>query len=247
MRISRSVAPLFLAVLVATSLAGCASGDAPDATSSAAAKTTKSATAKPTAKPTATETAAPEKTAAAAAPAGDSVTPAWAMPTTSPGELLTSVDGSNFRVDIYQVGTAPASTTGSFVDADTNTPLIEIGDQIVYLNYVMTNTSSESIKLTDLLVDVIPRYADWKYMAGMDGIVDRDVAAQMNVNFLAMGTTGAMAPYVWAPGETFSFSDNFEYQAGSAINFDIGLTPSDDAGDLLHDQKQALTASTTIK
>ena len=121
------------------------------------------------------------------------------------------------------------------------------GDEIVYLNYVMTNTSSEPIKLTDLVVDVIPRYADWPYMAGMDGIVDRAVAEQMNVNYFAVGTTGAEAPYAWAPDETFSYSDNFEYQAGSVINFDIGLTPSDDEGELLHDEKQTLTASTTVK
>lgn len=245
MRISRSAAPLFLAALVTAGLAGCATEAAPAATPSAAAEapaeTTETATA------TAEPSAEPEETEAAAAPAGDTVTPAWALPTTSPGELLTSVDGSNFRVDIYQVGTAPASTTGSFVDADTNTPLIEVGDEIVYLNYVMTNTSSEPIKLTALVVDVIPRYADWAYMAGMDGIVDRAVTEQMNVNYSAIGTTGAEAPYAWAPDETFSYSDNFEYQPGSVINFTIGLTPSDDAGDLLHDQKEALEVASTIK
>ena len=242
MRISRSVAPFFLAALLTAGLAGCASTDAPDTPSAAAeapAETTETATAEPS--------SAPEKTEAAAESPGSGVTPVWALPTTSPGELLTSVDGTNFRVDIYQVGTAPATSTGSFVDPETNLPLIEVGDELVYVNYVATNTSTETIKLTALLVDVTPRYADWPYMQGMDAIVDRDLYEQMQVNMMAIGTTGAEAPFDWAPGETFSYGDNFEHQAGSPINFVVGLTPSDDEGELLHDDKEELDAATTIK
>jgi len=54
------------------------------------------------------------------------------------------------------VGTAAAASTGSFVDAETNTPLIEVGDEIVFVNYVVTNTGTESQKLTALLMDVVP-------------------------------------------------------------------------------------------
>lgn len=244
MRISRSVAPLVLAALVSTSLIGCASGDAPEPTASAPAEAP--AETESTAEATDEATAEPDETKAPAA-SGDLVTPAWAAPATSPGELLTSVDGSNFKVDIYQVGTAAATSTGSFVDAETNTPLIEVGDEIVFVNYVVTNTGTESQKLTALLVDVVPQYDDWPYMQGMDGIVDSALSEQLQVNSFALGSTGAEAPFVWAPGESFSYGDNFEYQAGSPITFTIGLTPSDDAGELMHDQKEALEVASTIK
>jgi len=239
MRISRSLAPVLLIAFATTGLVACSSGAAPEPT--------KSAVSEVPAETTDAATAEPEATEAAAAPSGDYVTPAWALPTTSPGELLTSVDGPNFTVDIYQAGTAPATSTGSFVDPETNTPLIEVGDEVVYVNYVVTNSSTEPIQLTALLVDVTPTYADWPYMQGMDAIVDRALNEQFQVNSMAIGTTGAEAPYAWAPGESFSYGDNFEYQAGSPITFVASLTPSDDAGDLLHDERAEVEVSTTIK
>lgn len=241
MRISRSIAPVLFIALSATGLAACASGAAAEPTASPSASSSARADRSDAA------TAEPEATEAAAAPSGDYVTPAWALPTTGPGDLLTSVEGPNFTVDIYQAGTAPATSTGSFVDPDTNTPLIEVGDEVVWVNYVITNSSTEPIQLTALLVDVTPRYADWPYMQGMDSIVDRALNEQMQVNNMAIGTTGAEAPYAWAPGESFSYGDNFEYQAGSPITFVASLTPSDDAGDLLHDQRAEVEVSTSIK
>src|SRR5690606_29526886 len=95
---------------------------------------------------------------------------AWAKPVTNPGELIATAAGPNFQVDIYQVGTATATKTGQFSNPDTNKPIIEVGAELVFVNYVVTNTSSETIPLSASLVGVQARYDDWPYLQGMDSV-----------------------------------------------------------------------------
>lgn len=188
---------------------------------------------------------APEETTAAPAGGGDAA--AFANPVTTPGELLSSAEGDGFKIDIYQVGTASASKTGQFANPDTNSPIIEVGAELVYVNYVITNTGTEDIPLSFSLVDVSARYDDWPYMQGMDSVVDSDQFTAMEVNYTALSPGGGESPFSWEPETSFSYGENFLYQAGSPIKFDIVLTPADEAGDLMHDLKQNLTINTTIK
>ena len=117
------------------------------------------------------------------------------MPTTTPGEKIATIDAETFTVDVYQVGTAKASKTGQWVDPETNQPLIAEGDEIVYVNYVFTNTGTESIPLTYSLVTVTPTYADWEYLQGMDSIVDSEQFEEMGVTSFAIDPmNGGEAP-----------------------------------------------------
>jgi len=230
MRISRSTAPVLLAAVLTVGLVGCSTPSAPEP----APETETSASAP-----------APEETAAA--PSGDGDAASFAKPVTTPGELLSSATGDGFQVDIYQVGTAAASKTGQFANPDTNTAIIEVGAELVYVNYVVTNTGTEDIPLSYSLVTVSPRYDDWPYMQGMDSVVDSAQYESMQVNSTAMATGVGDAPFIWEPGTTFSYGTNFLYQAGSPIEFTVGLTPADESGDLVHDKKQELKINTTIK
>lgn len=195
--------------------------------------------------PAATSEPAPEETTAA--PTGDGDTASFAKPVTTPGELLSSATGEGFQVDIYQVGTATASKTGQFANPDTNKPIIEVGAELVYVNYVVTNTGSEDIALTYSLVDVSPRYDDWPYMQGMDSVVDSAQFDSLQVNSSALAVGTGDSPFIWEPGTSFSYGENFLYQAGSPIEFVVSLIPSDEAGELLHDLKQEIKVNTTIK
>lgn len=247
MRMSRGIATLSVAALTVAGLAACSSDD--DTPKKSTITSTESPAPTKEATEEATEEATPTEEATEEAPqaSGDGASPAWAVPTTTQGTLLTSLAGSNFTVDVYQVGTAAASKTGQWVDPETNTPLIAVGDQIVYVNYVFTNTSAEVIPLSHSLVSMSARYADWPYMQGMDSIVDSAQFEEMGVTTSSIAPTGEFdAPFAWGPGETFSNGGNFKHQAGSPIDFTATLTPSDDAGDLVHDLRQEVEASTTI-
>jgi hypothetical protein len=257
MRITRGIASLTVAGLALAGLAACSSDDSDKDSSSIlatdSAEETTEASDEPTEEPSeeATEDESDEATdepsddSGDAAASGDS--PSWAVPTTTPGEKLATIEGTNFTVDVYQVATATASKTGQFVDPDTNLPLIAEGDEIVYVNYVFTNTGSEDIPLSYSLVSVSAEYADWPYLQGMDSIVDSAQFEEMGVTSSAIATgTGEEAPFVWAPGQTFSYGQNFKYQAGSPITFDATLTPADDAGELVHDERQEASVDATI-
>jgi hypothetical protein len=169
----------------------------------------------------------------------------WAKPFDVTGELLTTIEAPSFTVDVYQVGTAKAPKDGNFVDPDTNQPLIQEGDELVFVNYVFTNTSDAVIPLSFSLVSMDAEYADWPWMQGMDGITDSDLAEEMKIVTTA-NAPGGDAPFAWEPGTSFAYGENFEYQAGSAITFEARMTPSDDEGELVHDEKETASAETKI-
>lgn len=95
---------------------------------------------------------------------------------------------------------------------------------MVYLNYVVTNTSDKEIPLSFSLVAVDAKYDDWKWMQG-----------------------NTEAPFAWLPGEQFAFGTNFKHQAGSPITFEARLTPALPDGKLDHDAKTTAEGKATIK
>lgn len=231
LRISRSTAPLIIAAALATALVACsapASGGKPDGSSAP----------KPSA--SASASSAPVAT-------GDFVAADWAKPVTNPGELLTTIKGDGFQVDVYQAGTAKATKTGNFANPDTNKPIIEVGAELVYVNFIVTNTGTADIPLSYSLVDVDGRYADWPYLQGMDGITDFDLNDQMKINDSGIAVGAPDAPFIWKPGTSFSYGTNFLYEPNGPITFEARLTPSLPNGDLDHDKNQTITADTTIK
>jgi hypothetical protein len=197
----------------------------------------------------------PADTTESSAPADEATEPvatsgnaaSWASPVNVHGELLTTISGTNFSVDVYQVGTAPATKTGNFVTPDDNKPIIAVGDEVVYVNYIVTNTSSAAIPLSYLLVDVTARYADWPYLQGMDSITDSALSEQMGVNYSGLAPTSSEAPFSWEPGTSFSYGTNFLYEAGGKITFKASLTPSDADGNLVHEKNEEVEATTSIK
>ena len=256
MRITRGIASMTVAGLALAGLAACSSddGDAVSSTvtTSDAAEETTEATDEPTEEETEDATDEPSEdssddTTADSGSAASGDSPEWAVPTTTPGEQIATIDAETFTVDVYQVGTATASKTGQWVDPDSNEPLIAEGDEIVYVNYVFTNTGSEPIPLTYSLVSMTPTYADWQYLQGMDSIVDSEQFEEMDVTSFAIAPmSGEEPPFEWAPGQTFSFGQNFAYQAGSPITFEARLSPADDAGEPLSDQRIEVSADATI-
>lgn len=177
----------------------------------------------------------------APAETGDGTHPEWAHPVTTPGDLIASGEDNGFRVDIYQVGTTAATKTGQFMTPE-GEPVISVGDEIVFLNYVFTNTGTADIPLSYSLVSVSARYASWPYLQGMDSVVDSGLFEQMQVNNSALAP-GGDSPFVWTPGTSFSYGENFLYEKGGAITFDVRLVPADENGELVHDARQTFEIS----
>jgi hypothetical protein len=192
-------------------------------------------------------TAAPTE-ATTDAPEASGNKPAWANPATEGGEKISTIKAGDITVDVYQVGTAKATKTGQFVDPDTNKPIIAEGDDIVFVNYVITNTGAP-IDLGSSLVDVTARYDDWEFVQGMDSIVDSALFEQQKVNTdaLAPGAFKDPSIYTLGKGETYSVGENFRYQKNSPITFKATAIPVDAKGDLLHDKKLEGESTGTIK
>lgn len=197
-------------------------------------------------KTTPTTPAPTEATTDAPVASGDQ--PAWAKPSTNVGEKISTIKAGDITVDVFQVSIAKATKTGQFVDPDNNKPIIAEGDDIVFVNYVITNNGAP-IDLGSSLVDVQARYDDWKYMQGMDSIVDSALFEAQNVNTegLAPGAFKEPSIYTLDKGQSYTVGENFRYQKDSPITFKVGATPVDAKGDLLHDKKVEGEGTGTIK
>jgi hypothetical protein len=212
-----------------TLLAGCTSAPAPvDAA------------------PDTQQSAAPEESAAPA-PASDAKTAEWAAPVTIVGDKIASFSAGDITIDVYQVGVTKATKTGNFADPN-GKPIISPGDDIVFVNYVVTNNGAP-IDLGASLVNVQARYADWPYLQGMDAITDSALYASMGVSSNAMAPNSYRDPgvYTFGTGESYNLAENFRYQKDSPINFTASVTPVDSSASLQHDKRVEAEASGTIK
>ncbi|QIX28022.1 hypothetical protein ncot_16565 [Nocardioides sp. JQ2195] len=234
-------------------LSACGSDDKDDSSNESSQTTDEGATADSdpsvaaTVEEEALETEEPtEEPAEETAPTG--AQPEWALPVTTPGKLLTTAEAGDISVEIYQVGTAKATDDGMFVDPDTNKPILKKGDELVIVNYVITNTGAP-IDLGSSLVSISPRYDDWKWMQGMDGDTDDSLFEPQGVNpdELAPGGYNEAGVYTLGTDQSYSQGENFAYQKNSPITFDISVTPVDAKGDLLHDKGVDVEVKTTIE
>lgn len=182
-----------------------------------------------------------------AAPQGAEGQPAWALPPTSGGDLISTIEVEDVTVEVYQVGTTTATEDGNFADPDTNKPLLAKGDEIVFVNYVITN-NGDPIDLGSSRVSVEARYDDWQWMQGMDSVTDDALFEEMGVNDDSLAPDGfnEAGVYTLGSGETYSYGENFKYQKNSPIGFEVTITPVDAEGELLHDDRMEGESTGTI-
>lgn len=235
MRTARPVRTALVAVATTSLLAlGACGSDDPETKDDAATTRTE-----------ATETPS-EEPSEAASTAGDQ--PAWGHPADPKGDKISTFEVGDIKVDVYQVGTAKAPKQGSWVDPETNKPIIAKGDDIVFVNYVITN-EGDAVDLGSSLVSVKPRYDDWKFMQGMGGITDSALYEQMGVASagIAPGGYQESGVYTFGAGQQYAYGENFHHQANSPITFEATVVPVDAEGELLHDRRMEGKGTGTIK
>lgn len=241
---TRGAAAAVVASFALVGLSACGGSESPkvENTPSPAPATTTSSSTPVTSSAPATTKATTE------APATSGNQPAWAQPATNVGDKIATVKAGDITVDVYQVGITKSTKTGQFVDPNGNKPIIAKGDDIVFVNYVVTNTGAP-IDLGSSFVDVEARYDDWKYMQGMDSIVDSALFEQQKVNskVLTQGAFKTPSVYTLGTGETYSVGENFRYQKNSPITFKVKAVPVDAGGKLIHDKKLEGSGKAVIK
>lgn len=173
--------------------------------------------------------------------------PSWAQPSTDVGKKISTIEAGDITVDVFQVGTTAATKSGQFVDPATSKPIIAKGADIVFVNYVITN-SGAPVDLGSSLVNVSARYDDWKYLQGMDSVVDSALFEKQQVatDSLAQGGFNELGVYTLGEGETYSYGENFLYQKNSPITFEVTAIPVDAQGELLQDTRLEGTGTGTI-
>lgn len=234
MRPARSTTTLAVSCALVLGLAACGTDDEAAADAAPIAEASDEAEPEATEEADATEDEASESDDAA----GSGSEPEWANPLTTPGEEISSFTVGDVRIDVYQVGVTQAPKDGLFVDPDENEPIIAEGDDIVFVNYVITN-EGDTVDLGSSLVNVDARYDDWPYMQGMDTITGDDLYAEQEVNDSGTHPTAYRDPsvYTFESGQSYSMGTNFRHQADSPITFEATITPVDAEGELLHDDR----------
>ncbi len=216
---SRTLATVLGVTVGITLLAGCSAAPAPTP-----------------AKPDTSSSPAPEESKAPAA-ASDGTPAEWAKPVSTDGDLITNFTAGDISIDVYQIAVTQATKTGNFADPN-GKPIISVGDDIVFINYVVTN-NGDAVDLGASLANVSARYADWPYLQGMDAITDSALYESMGLSTSAFATGKIHDPsvYTLGKGESYNMAANFRYQKDSPIDFTVTVTPVDSSGDLLHDKK----------
>ncbi|WP_159704414.1 hypothetical protein [Arthrobacter sp. 18067] len=171
---------------------------------------------------------------------------AWALPISEAGDKLGTLKGDSFSVDVYQVATDVASKDSMFVDKETKENLLKKGAPVVYLNYVVTNTSSAEIPLSHSLITPSAKYTDWKYLGGMPSDSSSDGYKKHGLSSSGVKLK-EKDPFVLKPGESFNIAENFAYTAGKDTEIKATMTPQDAAGDLDHDKKETAETTVTLK
>jgi hypothetical protein len=230
MKRHQRLAGLGAAALLTIGLAACSSDDSEE--------------------PTASETPSAEATEEAeeAEPAAAEGQPDWANPVSEDGEVVATIDlGDDRTLEVRQVSVETASKTGNFVDPENNEPIIAEGDDIVYVNYVLTN-NGDPIDLGSSIFSVDARYDDWPYMQGMDGVTDTELTESLGLytSGVATGKMNDPTVYTLGTGESVAIGENFLYQADSPIGFSVSMTPVDAEGELLSDQRIEAEGEGTI-
>ncbi|MGO1173273.1 MAG: hypothetical protein ACTHXO_10700 [Actinomycetaceae bacterium] len=182
---------------------------------------------------TAADDEAPSDGAGGEAGAGSAAP--WANEVTEDGELLGTIEAGDVTVDVYQVGTGQATRSSIWADPDTEEPIVSEGDEVLILNYVVTN-NGDPITLTYGLVEAGFGYDTWPYMQ-QPSVADSDLLEENGVNDNGVNSDSlGEDAYVLGSGEQYSVGEVMLYQPGEAFTIEVSYEPRDDAGERLGEE-----------
>lgn len=173
-------------------------------------------------------------------------TPEWAEGSLDAGEKIGEISTDSWQVELYQVGTATTDRDSMFVDPETNENVLPSGSEVVYVNFVFTNVSDEEIPLSISLGSPGLTSTSWPFLQGQPGFSSSAAYEELGLSDSGF-QVGSEAPFVVAPGQSFSQATNILYAPGDETEAEVALIQVDDAGELLHDTKEEGETVITIK
>lgn len=156
--------------------------------------------------------------------------PSWAVPVKESGTLLGRIGDSRVRIDVRQVGVVASPADSVMVDPRTGAPVIRRGDKLVLLRYVVTNVSSDPLRLGLGTVTVRARYPDWSFAQDLVGIRDPRWQQRHGIAATPFVADPGRPPYVLAPGESFMVGMNAPYEKAEELQVTAEVVIADESG-----------------
>ncbi len=163
----------------------------------------------------------------------------WAADFAVSGTPLKSVDLGLLRVDMFYSGTAPSPVDGQWFGEREDDLLINAGDPLALLTFVVTNQGGTTV-LTEELVEVFLVYEEHPHYGGMEQIKDADFfsAHQMPVSTISAGEP----PFVLAPNESFAFATSILHQSDETLEVTLFYVPvNEEEGTVEHGNRVTTT------
>ncbi|MDR3069048.1 MAG: hypothetical protein LBU50_06055 [Cellulomonas sp.] len=176
-------------------------------------------------------------------PRPDAVKAEWATALTVKGDKLTTIEVGDLIVDVYQVGTAKSTKEMWVLYPDFEEPVLEVGVELVVVNYVVTNVGSKPVPLSRLLVDISVHFDSSENSPEGDSSV---------LEAMGLDDDGYDynydSPYILEPGQAYSVGDTFQRLEGNAVTFSVDYTPATADGELDQDNRvDEVEAKATLK
>jgi hypothetical protein len=168
-------------------------------------------------------------------PTGDHIAADWASEIVTSDEVLFRGETDGVQLTIYKLAVHPAIKDSMFVDPDTKESVFTQGTDMVWVNYVWTNNTGETLLYSSTGGGL--RYEDSPYMGKNPGVTDiefRDSLGLPGTEYQPGAFNAAGSS--WVHGTSFAVNDNIEYRPGVKVNL-WNLKPSikDSAGEWILD------------
>lgn len=156
--------------------------------------------------------------------------PDWANPVTTVGESIGTAELGDVTVEVFQVAVDQATRSSIWADPETDEPIVSEGDDVVVLNYVVTN-HGEPVNLSYGLVEASLRYDSWPYMQ-QPSVADSSLMETHEVNTNAVNTDSlSQEVFELGTGEQYSFGEVVLHQPGEAYTVVARFTARDEDGE----------------
>ncbi|WP_130866539.1 hypothetical protein [Acidipropionibacterium timonense] len=157
-------------------------------------------------------------------------TASWATKVVTTGTHLGVLSDSRVRIDVYQVGLTRSPSPSVMVDPRTGKSVVAKGDQLVVLRYVVTNVSTDTLKLGLGTVTVTTRYPDWGWAQDLLSVRYPSVEAKDGAPGTPFRADPGRPPYALGSGESFMVGQIVPYEEAEELKVSARVVVSDDSG-----------------
>lgn len=148
----------------------------------------------------------------------------WARPVSRSGEKIMTLDGNPFSVDVYLSDVIKAPADSSESGGPGGGPLVRQGDEVMLLNFVITNTGADT-ELSSLRPNVNARYPALKNHSTGTWKTTDDVLELLDEHGLHVtpNQDGHQGPYRFAHGEEYSYGTMLRYVDGKKLALSLSF------------------------